>query len=47
MRRHVEKKWFGLWVHFGYSFRRIDFQFSIDRWSFEIAVLFVYFGIEF
>ena len=37
-------KW---WLSYGYSFRRVGFGFSIDRYSLQIDLIFFWVGLEF
>ena len=43
----IEKNFFSKWIVVGYSFRRIAFGFSIDKYHMDIDLIFVWFGIEF
>lgn len=42
-----EIKLLGHWVSFGYSFTRVAFGFSLDKYSLQIDFLFFWLGIEF
>ena len=37
-------KW---WLSYGYSFRRVGFGFSIDRYTLQIDLIFFWVGLEF
>jgi len=43
---YKEVELFNHWVSFGYSFRRVAFGFSIDKYSLQVDFLFFWFGIE-
>jgi len=42
-----EIKLLGHWVSFGYSFTRVAFGFSLDKYSLQVDFLFFWFGVEF
>lgn len=35
------------WLSYGYSFRRVGFGFSIDRYTLQIDLIFFWVGLEF
>lgn len=44
---YKEVEFLSQWVSYGYSFKRVAYGFSIDKYSLQIDLLFFWFGVEF
>lgn len=44
---HYEKKVFGMWINYGFSFRRFGLGITFDKYFLSIDILFFWCGIEF
>jgi len=47
MNKGKDFKFLGQWISLGYSFKRIGFGFSIDKYALQLDFLFFWFGWEF